>query len=99
MLGSSGTGSTFDTAGYAVTLSGSLSGPGGLIKTDSGTLLLNATNTFTGNTLVRGGTLSLGSSLALQNSTLDTSGSGVLSFGTLTSATLRRADRTRCRSA
>ena len=28
----------------------------------------------------------MGSSLALQNSTLDTSGSGVLSFGTLTSA-------------
>jgi len=35
---------TVDTAGYTVTLSGSLSGPGGLTKTDTGTLVLSATN-------------------------------------------------------
>ena len=39
-LGTSGGGATFDTAGYAVTLSGSLSGPGSLTKVDSGTLIL-----------------------------------------------------------
>ena len=36
--------------------------------------------------MIGGGTLVLGSPLALQNSTLDTSGSGTLSFGTLTAA-------------
>ena len=88
MLGSSGGGATFDTAGYTVTLSGSLSGPGSLTKVGSGTLILAATDTYSGNTLVRGGTLALGSSLALQNSTLDTSGSGILSFGSLSSGML-----------
>ncbi len=86
-LGTSGGGATFDTAGFAVTLSGSLSGPGSLTKLDSGTLALAAANTYTGNTLIGGGTLALGNSLALENSTLDTGGSGVLSYGTLTSAT------------
>ena len=37
-LTGSGGNATVDTAGYNVTLSGSLSGHGGLIKTDSGTL-------------------------------------------------------------
>ena len=46
-----------------------------------------AANTFSGNTLIVGGTLALGSSLSLQNSTLDTSGSGALSFGSLKAAT------------
>ncbi len=87
-LGASGGGATFDTAGYAMVLSGSLSGPGGLTIADSGTMLLSATNTYTGNTLVSGGTLALGSPLALQNSMLDTSGSGTLSFGSCIAATL-----------
>ena len=87
-LGTSGGGASFDTAGFAVTLSGPLSGPGSLTKVDSGTLILTATNTFSGNTLISGGTLALGSSLALRDSTLDTSGGGLLSFGPLTAATL-----------
>ena len=87
-LGTGGGGATLNTAGYAVTLSGSLSGPSSLNKIGSGMLTLGSANTFTGNTLINGGTLALGSSLALQNSTLDTSGSGVPSFGSLTSATL-----------
>ena len=86
-LGASGSGASFDTAGFAVTLSGALSGTGILTKVDSGTLILSATNTYTGNTLVSGGTLALGSPLALQNSTLDSSGSGSLSFASLTAAT------------
>src|SRR5208282_1985394 len=45
-------------------------------------------NTYSGNTLVSGGTLALASPLALQNSTFDTSGSGVLSFGSLNAVTL-----------
>ena len=54
---------TFDTAGYAMTLSGSLSGPGGLTKVDSGTLILAATNTYSGSTVVNGGTLAVTGSL------------------------------------
>ena len=87
-LGTSGSGAAFDTAGYSVTLTGSLSGPGSLTKVDSGTLTLATADTFAGNTLIGGGTLALGSPLALQNSTLDSSGSGILSFGSLLSATL-----------
>ncbi len=87
-LGISGGGATIDTAGHVLTLSGPLSGPGSLTKIDSGTLTLAATNTYSGNTLIGGGTLVLGSPLALQDSTFDTSGSGTLSFGSLTAATL-----------
>ena len=47
-----------------------------------------AADAFSGNTLVSNGTLVLGNSLALQNSTLDTSGSGTLSFGIFTTAAL-----------
>ncbi len=86
-LGASGSGATFDTAGYVVTLSDPLSGPGSLTKVDSGMLTLAATNTYSGSTLISGGTLALGSPLAIENSTLDTSGSGLLSFGSLASAT------------
>ena len=86
-FGTTGGGATFDTAGYSVILSGSLSGAG-LTKADSGTLTLAAANTFSGNTVVGDGTLTLADPLALQQSTLDTSGAGSLSFGTLTNATL-----------
>ncbi len=46
-----------DTAGNAVTMSGALSGVGGLNKLGSGILTLNATETYGGNTTVNGGTL------------------------------------------
>ena len=83
-----GQGAVIDTAGHAVSLSGVLSGPGSLTKTGSGTLSLAATNTFRGTTLVTAGTLALGNPWALGQSTLDTSGSGTVSFGTLNFATL-----------
>jgi autotransporter-associated beta strand protein len=52
---------TFDTgAGNNITLSGALSGNGGLIVTDSGTLELQGANTYTGDTIVNtGSTLQL----------------------------------------
>jgi autotransporter-associated beta strand protein len=51
----------FDTAGRTVTLSGALSGAGGLVKRGAGTLNLNgATNTFTGPLVVADGTLTCG---------------------------------------
>ncbi len=88
VLTGSGDGATVDTAGYTLALTGALSGPGSLTKTDNGALILAATNTYAGNTLVSGGTLVAASPLALQQSTLDTSGSGLLSFGSLTGGTL-----------
>ena len=49
-----------NTAGYAMTLSGQLSGPGGLTKVGSGNLTLATANSYSGNTLVNGGSVVLG---------------------------------------
>ena len=48
---------TIDTAGYTVTSSGNLSGPGNLIEAGGGKLILSGTNSYTGGTTVSGGTL------------------------------------------
>ena len=55
----------------------------------TGTVVLGGADTFNGTNIVAGGTEQLGNSLALQNSTLvyNTPG-GVLSFGSLTAATV-----------
>jgi autotransporter-associated beta strand protein len=60
----------------------------GLTKAGVGTLVLDAANTYTGDTNILAGTLTLGDPAALAASTLDyeTSG-GTLSFGSLTTAT------------
>jgi len=50
---------TFDTAANAITLSGALSGNGGLTKAGSGTLTLNGARNYTGDTTVTAGTLQL----------------------------------------
>ncbi len=67
-LTGSGGNATVDTAGYTATFAGALSGPGGLTKTDSGTLVLSAMNTYTGPTAVNGGILSLTGSLSASTS-------------------------------
>ena len=73
----------------STTFSGTLAGSGSLAKFGTGTLTLTGSNTYTGLTTIYGpGTLALGNPLALQDSTLDTSTGGTLSFGSLTAATL-----------
>ncbi|MBP7276225.1 MAG: autotransporter-associated beta strand repeat-containing protein, partial [Kiritimatiellae bacterium] len=58
-LTSTTTGTTFDTAGFTVTQSAVLSGTGGLNKAGAGTLILQASNTFSGNMAITGGELRL----------------------------------------
>jgi autotransporter-associated beta strand protein len=67
-LGAGG-GATFDTAGYAVALAGSLSGPGSLTKLGAGTLVLSGSNTYNGGTFVTAGLLELTKSAALPDGT------------------------------
>lgn len=57
LTGSSGTNVTFDTQAANVTLSGVLSGAGGLQKAGSGALTLSGANTYAGATTVKGGTV------------------------------------------
>ncbi|CAM4360189.1 autotransporter-associated beta strand repeat-containing protein [Bordetella muralis] len=47
-------------ADVTATIASALTGTGGLTKTDRGTLVLTGTNTYAGNTTIRGGTLQLG---------------------------------------
>jgi fibronectin-binding autotransporter adhesin len=54
-----------DTAGCALTLSGSLSGSGGLNKFGAGSLALSGSNIFTGTTNVNAGVLAISSAAAL----------------------------------
>ena len=55
---------TFDTSVYTNTLSGVLSGPGGLVKASGGTLILSSSGTYTyaGDTIINGGVLTLSGS-------------------------------------
>jgi len=57
-LGSGG--GIIDTNGNSATLSGIVSGSGGLIKSGTGTLMLSGVNTYSGGTTINGGTLSVG---------------------------------------
>ncbi len=90
--GSLATSGITDNATLAYNLFGSqtpsyaVGGSGGLTKSGPGTLTLSTSNGYTGTTLVSGGTLFLANPAALAGSTFDSSGGGVLSFGTLTSA-------------
>lgn len=81
-------GATINTAGQTVNFADPIgnNGAGGLTKSGAGTLILNGTNTYFGNTVVSQGTLELGAGTYLTNSAaivvdsgavLDTASSGV----------------------
>jgi autotransporter-associated beta strand protein len=63
-------GGTFEVSTGVLTVANVIAGPGDLTKTGSGTLALNAANTFTGETVLSAGGLALGHVNALQHSTL-----------------------------
>ena len=69
----SGTGgnANVNTNGNAVTLSGQLSGAGGLDKLGANTLTLAAQNTYLGPTTISAGTLTLGNAGSLSSSSID----------------------------
>ena len=62
------------------TLSGLLSGTGALVKSSSGTLVLTAANSYSGNVTINAGTLEIGGSGVLENGNL---ASGIVNNGTL----------------
>ena len=80
---------TFDSSNSTITLSGSLSGNGGLTKQGSGYLNLNGANTFTNVTTVNAGTLQgTGSTVSpiMVQSGANISAGTTLSTGTLTAS-------------
>jgi autotransporter-associated beta strand protein len=81
-------GANGDSGTFSGNISGGFAGVINIVKNGSGVQTLSGTNTFAGSTLVSGGTLLLADPLALEDSNVDTSGAGALSFGTLTAATL-----------
>jgi fibronectin-binding autotransporter adhesin len=69
---------TLDGTSSGNQISGVISGPQALTKSNTSTWILSNANTFSGNTKVTGGSLILKNNLALQSSAFDTSGAGTL---------------------
>ena len=93
LIGTS-TGTTFDTAGYTVTVNTALAGSGNLIKTGAGTLLLAGDGSaFNGNITVDGGSLAID---AAGKSMLESASSVLINNGTLDISRLNLNDAASC---
>lgn len=72
-------GGTFDTmTGTQLTQNGVIGGAGALTKSGAGTLVLNAANTYAGNTIVNAGTLTAGADNAFSANSAHTIASGAM---------------------
>ncbi|MGO9110647.1 MAG: autotransporter-associated beta strand repeat-containing protein [Thermoguttaceae bacterium] len=79
LTGSGGAG-TISNGGYTVTLSSLISGPGGLVSTGSGTLVLAASNNYTGGTSINQGVLQLANANGAQDTTVIVNANNGLQF-------------------
>ena len=91
-LSQAGGTAVFDTSGYSLTLNGALSGAGGLQKISQGTLVLAASNGYTGPTTLTAGMLEAanGNSGSATGSNTVTLNGGVLAAGPA-GGTIRRS--------
>ncbi|MDE2361899.1 MAG: autotransporter-associated beta strand repeat-containing protein [Hyphomicrobiales bacterium] len=80
---------TIDSGTGVVTQTGVISGPGALTKIGSGTYILNAANTYTGNTLVSAGTLEVDGSIAPSPLTTVASGATISGTGVVGALTVQ----------
>lgn len=80
-LTGTGGNTTFDTSTFEMTLGGTLSGDGGLIKNGTGTLALNGFNIYTGPTVVNAGTLSGGGTTDNELSSLTVASGAIIAPG------------------
>ncbi len=84
-MATGGTGAfQIDAAATSLTLSGLITGSGGLTKTGLGTLICSGTLSYTGKTLVSSGTLNVLGITSLATSAFDTSGAGTLVYANTT---------------
>ncbi|QDU27939.1 Hemolysin, chromosomal [Anatilimnocola aggregata] len=86
-------GSTFNIGAGIVTVGGTISGSGDLVKVGAGRLTLSGTNTYSGSTTISGGILSANTSAALGNetstNTLILNGGTLLATGNIVSPAAR----------
>jgi fibronectin-binding autotransporter adhesin len=69
-----------DNASAVTDVTGAVTGTGGLIKTGSGTLMLTATNTYSGGTTISAGTLQIGNGGTSGSITGNVTDNGTLAF-------------------